>query len=85
MIAQAYRYIVDHLTKALGAVGAALMSLAAIDPEPIRQAAQVYLGQHAAAKVAAVLFGLVILRGWYTGQKAKQVATLPAPAPEASR
>jgi hypothetical protein len=73
-----YRYIVDHLTKALGAAGLGLMSLASIDPEPIRQAATLYLGQHAAAKVAGILFVLVILRGWYTGQKAKE-AGLPPP------
>lgn len=79
MIAKAYRSIVDHLTKAIGALGAGLMSLAAIDPDPIRQAAQTYLGQHAAAKVAAFLFALVILRGWYTGQKAKETG-LPPPA-----
>lgn len=77
-LAKVYRYIADHLTKALGAAGAGLMSVAAIDPEPIRQSAHVYLGEHAAAKVAAGLFVLVIFRGWYTGQKAKE-SGLPPP------
>jgi hypothetical protein len=85
ILKQIYRYIVDHLTKALGAAGGTLMTVALMDPAPIRDAAQTYLGQHSAAKVGAVLFGLVILRGWYTGQKAKQAQTLPAPDPNASR
>jgi len=80
MIAKAYRYIVDHLTKALGAAGLGLMSLASVDPEPIRAAAQLYLGQHAAAKVAAVLFVFVIFRGWYTGRMAqKKPVVVPVP------
>jgi hypothetical protein len=78
VLTKAYRYVVDHLTKWLGALGLGLMSLASMDPEPIRQASQLYLGQHAAAKVAGILFVLVILRGWYTGQKAKE-SGLPPP------
>ena len=72
MIKRWYRAFVDHLTKWLGALGAGLMSLAAIDPEPIRQAAQTYLPNNWAAKTGIVLFALVILRGWYTGWKHKQ-------------
>jgi hypothetical protein len=79
-----YRFIADHLTKALGAAGGALMTVAMIDPAPIREAAQTYLGAHSAAKVGGVLFAMVILRGWYTGAKAKQ-AQLPAPDPNANR
>jgi hypothetical protein len=75
-----YRYVVDHLTKALGAVGGMTMTAAAIDPAPIREAAQ-YLGAQWTAKVGAVLFGLVIVRGWYTGNKAKQLAAAPPPGP----
>lgn len=69
---QAYRYIVDHLTKVLGSLGVLLTSVAAIDPGPIRDTAQMYLGQGAYQKVAGVLFALVIFRGWYTGWKARQ-------------
>lgn len=79
MIKKTYRYIVDHLTKTLGAAGLGLMSLASIDPEPIRAASQLYLGQHAAAKVAAILFVLVIFRGWYTGHKAARPEVIPPP------
>lgn len=64
-----YRKLADHLTKVLGVIGAGIMSVAAIDPDPIRIAAQTYLGAHAAAKVATALFVLVIFRGWYTGRK----------------
>jgi hypothetical protein len=70
----AYRFIVDHLTKTLGALGGICMTLAAIDPAPIRAAASSFLGQQYAAKIGAALFGLVILRGWYTGSKAKDAA-----------
>lgn len=81
-----YRSIADHMTKLLGAVGAALMTLAFMDPAPIRDAAQTYLGSKWSAKVGIVLFGLVTLRGWYTGWKAKQAAqVLPPPDPNASR
>lgn len=74
-----YQTLKDHLTKALGMIGTALMTVAAIDPDPIRQAAS-YLGQQAAAKVAAVLFAMVILRGWYTGKKHAQATSgLPPP------
>lgn len=79
-----YHFIVDHLTKVLGAVGGALMTVDMIDPAPIREAAQTYLGEHSAAKVGAVLFVMIILRGWYTGWKAKQ-ALLPPPDSNASR
>lgn len=76
-IQTAYRKAVDHLTKVLGAIGAGLMAMAAwISPEQIQAAAQAYLGRYAISKIGAFLFGLVILRGWYTGRKAK--ANAPA-------
>lgn len=88
MLAKAYRYVVDHLTKALGTLGGLLMTVAFMDPAPIRDAAKLYLGDHSAAKVATFLFVMVWLRGWYTGQKAKQLAAAaaatPAPAVAAS-
>lgn len=80
-----YQTIVDHLTKALGIVGTALMSMVAwIDPDSVRLAAQSYLGQHAFEKIGAFLFALVIARGWYTGRKAQQ-PPLPPPNPAAGR
>lgn len=67
-----YRLIVDHLTKILGILGTALMSMVAwIDPETVHVAAQTYLGAHAVEKIGAFLFALVIVRGWWTGRKAK--------------
>ena len=85
-----YQSIVDHLTKALGVIGVAIMSaftgLIGIDPEAVRNAAQTYLGEHAAAKIGTALFVLVILRGWYTGVKANKTNTpLPAPDPKSVR
>ncbi len=78
-LSNAYQKAKDHLTKLLGAAGAALTTFASIDPEPIRQAAS-FLGQNAAAKVAAILFALVVLRGWYTGKKHAQATSgLPPP------
>jgi hypothetical protein len=72
-IKKTYQSVVDHLTKALGIVGTALMSTVAwINPETVRVAAQTYLGQHAFEKIGAFLFALVIVRGWYTGRKVKQ-------------
>lgn len=72
-LTKTYRIIADHLTKALGIVGTALLSMVAwIDPETVRVAAQTYLGAHAFEKIGAFLFVLVIVRGWYTGRKAKQ-------------
>jgi hypothetical protein len=72
----AYRSVVDHLTKVLGILGAAVMSafagLMGIEPDAVHAAAQTYLGQNAAAKIGTALFVLVVLRGWYTGSKAKQ-------------
>lgn len=69
---KAYQTVVDHLTKALGIVGTALMSTVAfLDPASIQVAAQTYLGQHAFEKIGAFLFALVILRGWYTGRKSQ--------------
>lgn len=76
-----YRSAVDHLTKLLGALGAGLMSIFAfIDPASLRSNAALYLGEHAAEKMGAALFALVIIRGFYTGWKAKQ----PAPAVQAA-
>jgi hypothetical protein len=71
-LTRAYRYVVDHLTKALGMLGLAFLQLMSMDPEPLRQAAQLYLPPTWAMTTAKVLFGLVILRGWYTGWRAKQ-------------
>lgn len=77
-----YRVTVDHLTKVLGGLGAALMSyLSWVDPEQVRNAAQIYLGQHAYLKIAAALFGLVMLRGYYTGKKAAALQRPAAPPP----
>jgi len=81
---KAYRFIVDHLTKLLGALGGIFMTVAAIDPTPIRDAAQTYLGPQYAAKIGAALFVIVILRGWYTGQKAKEAAVALAIAQAAA-
>jgi len=75
-----YTFIVDHLTKLLGAVGGVFMTVAAIDPSSIRDAASTYLGTQYAAKIGGALFALVILRGWYTGQKAKVAAQALADA-----
>lgn len=71
---KSYRSVVDHLTKALGAAGASLMSVVIfIDPQAVRDAAQTYLGENAAAKVGLALFVLVMVRGWYTGRKHQEV------------
>lgn len=74
----AYRTVVDHLTKALGIVGMVVMSaIAAINAESIMAAAQTYsayLGAGVVTKIGWVMFLLVTLRGWYTGYKAKLAA-----------
>lgn len=70
-----YRSVVDHLTKALGAVG---LGISLIDPTYIWGAASTYLGENPQRKIGAALFVLVIARGWYTGWKAKQNANPPA-------
>jgi hypothetical protein len=75
-----YRYIADHLTKALGALGGGTMTVALMDPAPIREAAQTYLGQQWVPKIGIALFVLVIFRGWYTGNKARQLQA-PPPGP----
>ena len=72
-----YRYIVDHLTKVLGAVGAGIMSLAMLDPAAIHTAAVTYLGEKSLPKIGIVLFVMVIFRGWYTGKKANQKTETP--------
>jgi hypothetical protein len=72
-----YRYLADHLTKALGAVGAAIMSLALLDPAAIHTAAVTYLGEKSLPKIGIALFLMVIFRGWYTGKKAKQLEAQP--------
>lgn len=72
---KSYRSIVDHLTKVIGLLGMGLMSFFSfVDPASIRANAELYLGHHAAEKMGAFLFVLVILRGFYTGWKAKQQA-----------
>lgn len=75
---RAYRSVVDHLTKALGFAGMAIMSaIAAINAEQITAAAQTYssyLGPSVVTKIGIAMFGLVTIRGWYTGYKAKLAA-----------
>jgi hypothetical protein len=72
-VKKSYRAVVDHLTKALGILGAGIMStMAWLDPASLREAAQTYLGSHAVEKLGGALFVLVILRGWYTGRKAQK-------------
>lgn len=74
----AYRTVVDHLTKALGIAGMVIMSaIAAIDADSVVAAAQtysVYLGPGVVTKIGMAMFGLVTLRGWYTGYKTKLAA-----------
>ena len=73
-VKKTYRLVVDHLTKTLGAIGAATMTtLAVVDPMTIHLASQTYLGPRAAQKIGAFLFVLVIFRGWWTGVRAKQI------------
>lgn len=73
-----YQAFVDHLTKVLGGIGASFMSVMVwVDPDAIRAAAQVYLGQHAVEKIGIFLFVLVIVRGWFTGRKAAAGAPTP--------
>ncbi|HSV90936.1 MAG TPA: hypothetical protein VLH80_07535 [Nitrospiraceae bacterium] len=75
MLTKAYRVVVDHLTKALGVLGAAMMSvLAYLDPLYIREAAHTFLGDHEVEKMGAGLFILVIIRGYFTGRKARDAA-----------
>lgn len=72
---KSYRYIVDHLTKAIGIVGMAVMSaIAAINPDQITATAQTYstyLGVGVVTKIGMAMFGLVTFRGWWTGYKSK--------------
>jgi hypothetical protein len=78
---KSYRWVADHLTKWLGVIGFGLMQL---DPDSIHSAAVTYLDDHFVRTLGKWLFGLVILRGWYTGWKSKQAtATLPTPDPKA--
>lgn len=74
MFCKVYKMLTTHLTKAIGALGSVLMTIAFIDPGPIKEAAATYLGSQPAAKVGTALFVIVILRGWYTGEKQKQAA-----------
>lgn len=71
-LVKAYRYVVDHLTKAIGTIGLGLMSL---DPDTLHSAALSYLDDHTVRAIGKGLFGLVILRGWYTGWKSRQPVT----------
>lgn len=73
-----YRSLVDHLTKTLGAVGVVLLGADMSGYlEGVKAAAMQYLPQALAdqvsKKVGLVLFGLVILRGWWTAKKFQQV------------
>ena len=73
-IKKSYRFVVDHLTKFLGTIGAGIMGVGAwLDPEAIGAAAQQYLGHNAYRKMGMFLFILVIFRGWYVGRKVRQL------------
>lgn len=84
---KAYRWIVDHLTKWLGILGATVLTADSVGYlEGVKAAALQYLpdtianqlGKH----IGIALFVLVVLRGWYTGWKSKQAGSpLPAPVP----
>lgn len=85
-LVKTYRFIVDHLTKVIGLVGAALMSmLAYLDPVAVRAAAQTYLGDHEAEKMGGILFALVFVRGYFTGRKSREAAAQLAEAQELAR
>lgn len=84
------RTAINHLTKILGGVGLAVMaaaeSAAQIDPTAVMGAATQFLrDEHWIKKVGMVLFGLVIVRGWWTGIQVKKLkaaaAAPPAPGP----
>lgn len=91
VLKKAYRWVVDHLTKWLGFVGATMLTAdVAGYLEGVKAAALQYLPGTIAAQlgkwIGIALFGLVVLRGWYTGWKAKQVPQpLPGPTREATR
>lgn len=83
-----YRSIVDHLTKVLGIVGAMLLGADATGYlEGIKAAALQYLPPDIATQlgkwIGITIFVAVILRGLYTGYKAKQknADVLPPPDP----
>jgi hypothetical protein len=78
VLKKAYRWLVDHLTKVLGTLGTAIMAgdMAGY-LEGVKAAAAQYLpsswSMDATKLVGIALFVLVIVRGWWTGQKAKQL------------
>lgn len=83
-----YRYVVDHLTKALGFVGATLLGADATGYlEGIKAAALQYLPPDIATQlgkwIGITIFIAVIARGWYTGWKSRQekAGVLPPPDP----
>jgi hypothetical protein len=85
MIKSIYRWIADHLTKWLGILGATVLTADSVGYlEGVKAAALQYLPDTIAVQlgkhIGIVLFILVIVRGWYTGWKAKQTpAILPPP------
>lgn len=90
----AYRWLADHLTKALGIIGTAILGTDLTGYlEGIKVAALKYLppalADQISIKIGIALFVLVILRGWYTGWKARQLraeaAGLPPPTAAALR
>jgi hypothetical protein len=86
-IAATYRKVADHATKLLGLVGlavsGALDATNAIDPDSVMAAAIRYLhDEHWIARIGAALFGLVILRGWWTGIQVKKLKAAATPPPE---
>jgi len=84
-----YRGIVDHLTKAIGVIGAAV-TLADFTGwlEGVKLAASQYLPDGWAMEVGkltgTLLFVLVIARGWWTGRKSREVAAELAAAKAAT-
>jgi hypothetical protein len=87
-IAAAYRATIAHLTKLLGLVGLAISTALdatnAINPDSVMAAAMRYLhDEHWIARIGAVLFGLVIVRGWWTGIQVKKLKAAAAPPPGA--
>lgn len=82
-IAKTYRFVSDHATKALGALGAAFLSATAwISPDEIMAAADRFLrSEHSVLKVGAFLFVLVVVRGYFTGRAFKKLKAEAAPPP----
>lgn len=85
-----YRWIADHLTKAIGVIGATLLGADATGYlEGVKATALQYLPPNIATQIGKwtgiTLFVVVVLRGWYTGSKfeRKKADVLPPPDPSA--